>query len=156
MVWARICSTGKRPLVFVDEGVKINKEVYIERILCIHVEPWARAHFGQRSWIFQQDSAPAHKARDTQQWLQQHFPGFITSQEWPPYSPDLNPMDYSVWSILEARACAKPHKNLESLRRALQTEWAKISAQKLREITGNFEKRLKLCVKAKGGYIETL
>ena len=24
-----------------------------------------------------------------------------------------NPMDYSIWSILEARASAKPHKNLE-------------------------------------------
>ena len=28
--------------------------------------------------------------------------------KWPPNSPDLNPLDYSVWSILEEKACAKP------------------------------------------------
>ncbi|XP_054718970.1 vacuolar protein sorting-associated protein 53 homolog [Uloborus diversus] len=39
----------------------------------------------------------------TQDWCRTHFPDFISSAEWPPYSPDLNPMDYSVWSILEAK-----------------------------------------------------
>ena len=33
--------------------------------------------------------------------------------EWPPNSPDLNPLDYSIWSILEAKACA--NKTIESL-----------------------------------------
>jgi hypothetical protein len=154
MVWAGICATGKTPLVFVDEGVKINKEVYLQRILRDQVEPWARGHFGNRAWTFHQDSAPAHRAREVQDWCRGHFPGFISSQEWPPYSPDLNPMDYSVWSILEARACSKPHKSLEALRRSLEKEWNKISVEELRRITENFPKRLKLCVKAKGGIFE--
>ena len=29
--------------------------------------------------------------------------------EWPLNSPDLNVLDYSLWSILEAEACSKPH-----------------------------------------------
>jgi hypothetical protein len=155
MVWAGICATGKTPLIFVDEGVKINQEVYMQRILRDVVEPWAMGHFGGRPWIYQQDSAPAHKARLVQEWCNAHFPRFITSQEWPPYSPDLNPMDYSVWSILEARACSKPHKNLESLRRSLQQEWDRISSEELRAIVENFPKRLRACIKAKGGYFET-
>ena len=118
MVWAGICASGKTPLVFVDPGVKINKNYYLQEILQGVLEPWARAHFGNSDWIFQQDSAPAHKAREVQGWCQAHLPGFISAQEWPPYSPDLNPMDYSVWAILEARACAKPHKNLETLRQS--------------------------------------
>ena len=56
-----------------------------------------------------------------------HFPNFI-SADWPPYSPDLNPMDYSIWSILEGRACAKPHKNLEALKQPLQRGWDRMSA----------------------------
>ena len=119
------------------------------------LEPWASAHFGNRDWIFQQDSAPAHKAREVQNWCQANFPGFITSQEWPPYSPDLNPLDFSVWAILEARACAMPHKNLDSLRQALLREWAKISVQEVRAITENFPKRLRLCIKGKGGHFES-
>ncbi|GFV17619.1 hypothetical protein TNCV_4406551 [Trichonephila clavipes] len=31
----------------------------------------------------------------------------ISSEEWPPYTPDLSLMDYSVRSILESRACTK-------------------------------------------------
>ena len=28
-------------------------------------------------------------------------PDFISSREWTPHSPDLNPLDYSVWNILQ-------------------------------------------------------
>jgi hypothetical protein len=27
-------------------------------------------------------------------------PDFITPELWPPNSPDLNPVDYSVWSVM--------------------------------------------------------
>ncbi|CAD5206963.1 unnamed protein product [Bursaphelenchus okinawaensis] len=42
MGWAGICASGKIPLIFVDEGVKINKEVYQRDILESVVLPWAR------------------------------------------------------------------------------------------------------------------
>jgi DDE superfamily endonuclease len=154
MVWAGICQSGKTPLIFVDHGVNINKNIYLERILQAVVEPWARGHFGNRPWIFQQDSAPAHKARQVQSWCRAHFSGFINAQEWPTYSPDLNPMDYSVWSILEARACAKPHKSLETLRHSLEEEWDRMSLEEVRAIVNNFPKRLRACIEANGGHFE--
>ena len=96
MVWGRNCASGKTPLVFVDQGVKINQEVYRRNILETVVLPWAQQHFGDVNWTFQQDSAPAHKAKTTQYWCRTHFRDFIASSEWPPYSPDLNPMNYGV------------------------------------------------------------
>lgn len=155
MVWAGICASGKTPLVFVDEGVKINQEVYRRDILEAVALPWAQQHFGDGEWTFQQDSAPAHRAKATQEWCETHFPDFITPAEWPPYSPDLNPMDYSVWSILETRACAKPHKNLEALKQSLLREWDKLSPEELRPIAQNFKSRLDLCIAAKGAHFET-
>lgn len=155
MVWGGICASGKTPLVFVDQGVKVNQEVYHRDILEVVVLPWAQQHFGDAEWTFQQDSAPAHKAKTTQEWCKTHFPGFITSVEWPPYSPDLNPMDYSVWSILEARACAKRHKSLESLKQSLRQEWDRLSPEDLRPIAENFKTRLGLCIAAQGGHFET-
>ncbi|KAL7737264.1 hypothetical protein ACLKA6_012888 [Drosophila palustris] len=155
MVWGGICASGKTPLVFVDQGVKINQEVYRRDILDAVVFPWAQQHFGDADWTFQQDSAPAHKAKMTQDWCKTHFPDFISSVEWPPYSPDLNPMDYSVWSILEARACAKPHKSLEALKQSLLLEWDRLSPEDLRPIANNFKLRLDLCIAAGGGHFET-
>ncbi|KAM8701702.1 hypothetical protein ACLKA7_004873 [Drosophila subpalustris] len=129
MVWGGICASGKTPLVFVDQGVKINQEVY------------------RRDILDAEDSAPAHKAKMTQYWYTTHFPDFISSVKWPPYSPDLNPMDYSVWSILEARTCAKPHKSLEALKQSLLLEWDRLSPEDLRPIANNFKLRnLSVCL----------
>ena len=154
MVWAGVTSNGKTSLIFVEEGVKINQEIYREQILVNKLLPWAQKHFKEEKWTFQQDSAPAHKARITQDWIKDNVPDFISSQEWPPYSPDLNPLDYSIWSILESKACAKPHKTIESLKRALKKAWDEITLETLDKIVDNFPKRLKLCIDAEGGYFE--
>ena len=161
MVWAAISARGKTPLVFVDQGTKIDRRVYME-MLESHLIPWAHTIFGDDEWTFQQDGAPAHKARETQDFLRDNCPDVITvdthwrtaNGEWPPNSPDLNPMDYAVWSILEEKACQKPHPNVGSLKRALVKAWDEISLETLQKIVDNFPKRLKACVDAKGGYFE--
>lgn len=154
MVWGGICASGKTPLIFVEKGVKLNKENYLRDILQSVVLPWSQQHFENQFWTFQQDSAPSHGAKIVQQWCQANFSDIITAQEWPPYSPDLNPMDYSIWSILETKVCAKPHKSLESLKRSLLSEWDKIPLKVVRAAALGFEARLKQCVKAKGGHFE--
>uniref|UniRef100_A0A914EB77 Tc1-like transposase DDE domain-containing protein n=1 Tax=Acrobeloides nanus TaxID=290746 RepID=A0A914EB77_9BILA len=153
IVWAAVSSRGKSPLVFVEEGVKIDRYVYIA-MLREHLLPWANDLFDGKEWCFQQDTVPAHKANETQEFLSEECPDFITKAEWPPYSPDLNPMDYLVWSILEAKACAKPHKTIESLKRALLKAWDEIPLETLVKIVDNFPKRLQACVEAEGGYFE--
>ena len=132
MVWAGVCASGRTPLVFVPQGVKINAQQYRERILEGCLSPWAHTHFNGTCWVFQQDSAPAHKARTSQMWLRENVPAFISSAEWPPYSPDLNPLDFSVWSILESKVSATRHASVESLKRALQLEWQRIPQSVLR------------------------
>ncbi|KAI6655371.1 hypothetical protein LOD99_2206 [Oopsacas minuta] len=65
MVWGAISSDGRTPLVLIDKGVKIYKEVYVESILENALKPWAGEHFNGAHWVFQQDSAPSHKAKMT-------------------------------------------------------------------------------------------
>uniref|UniRef100_A0A914E120 Uncharacterized protein n=1 Tax=Acrobeloides nanus TaxID=290746 RepID=A0A914E120_9BILA len=62
-----------------------------------------------------------------------------------------SPLDYAVWSILEEKACAKSHKNVESLKRALKKAWNEIALVK---IVGDFPKRLKACMDTNGGHFE--
>ena len=71
-----------------------------------------------------------------------------------PYSPDLNPMDHSIWSILEARVCAQHHKTLEALKRFLKWGWDRMSAEELWRTALNFRKSLTLCIEAEGGQFE--
>ena len=153
MVWAAISRRGKTPLVFVDQGIKINRNVYMNMVRD-HLLDWANETFDGEKWCFQQDSAPGHKANETQEMLSNECPDFITRDEWPPNSPDLNPLDYSMWAILEEKACAKPHTTVESLKRALKKAWNEITVNTLEKMVDNFPKRLKACVEANGGYFE--
>uniref|UniRef100_A0A914VSL0 Transposase n=1 Tax=Plectus sambesii TaxID=2011161 RepID=A0A914VSL0_9BILA len=67
MVWGGVTHSGKTPLVFIDEGVKVNQDVYRQQILEQALLPWAQQHFCDEDWTFQQDSAPSHKARTVQE-----------------------------------------------------------------------------------------
>lgn len=153
MVFAGITASGKTPLLFVPQGVKVNSKNYMD-LLKKEILPWAKSHFGSTPWTYQQDGAPAHKARNVQNWCARNFPDFIAFNEWPPSSPDCNPMDFSVWSVLEAKACSKAHKTIDSLKNALKKAWDDIDVDYLRATVDSFPKRLKACVAAEGGRFE--
>jgi len=48
------------------------------------------------AYVFQQDSAPGHRARQMVELLQSETPKFIAPDLWPPSSPDLNPVNYRI------------------------------------------------------------
>ena len=73
---------------------------------------------------------------------------------WPPVSPDLNPLNFNIWSILEAKSCAKIHDTVEGLKVSLKRARAKIPQKKLLVSVESFRGRLERVVKAKGGHIE--
>lgn len=161
MVWGAIHAKAKTPLVFVEEGVKIDRWVYMN-MLNEHFFPWARRRLRNQRWSYLHDGAPGHKAEETQDMLTEKCPDYIrvdthwrrSDGDWPPNSPDLNPMDYSVWGILQKEACAKPHPNVDSLKRALVKAWNGISVETLSNIVDNFPKRLQKCIDAEGGHFE--
>uniref|UniRef100_A0A914D785 Transposase n=1 Tax=Acrobeloides nanus TaxID=290746 RepID=A0A914D785_9BILA len=80
----------------------------------------------------------------------ENVPDFITVLEWPPYSPDLNPLDYSIWGYFESIACAKPHESVKSLKKAIKKAWDEM----VKRVVNSWSGRLQTCVDAEGGYIE--
>ena len=153
MVWAVISKTWKSPIIFVPQGVKVNTNVYIDTILTPALQA-AKKHFKDKPFIFQQDGAPSHTSKKTQKWCQDHFPGFWSKEVWPPSSPDLNPMDFCVWSVLEADACASSHVSVEALKSSLEKAWAKMSKEILRKAAEGFRGRIERVIQARGGHIE--
>lgn len=154
MVWWGVSYEGVTPLHFCQQGVKVKAKNYQSDILETVVKPLSDTLFHNKEWIFQQDSAPAHKAKTTQAWLRKNLPGFIAAEEWPSSSPDLNPLDYSLWTELELRACQKSHPNVDSLKRALIKAAKDIPLEKIRAAIDDWPERLKACIKNRGGHIE--
>ncbi len=154
MVWAGITAEGKAPLVFVPPGVKVNAQFYIKSVLEEAVLPWSREMFKNEPWTFMQDGAPSHTAKVTQDWLKKSFPGFLTKEEWPPSSPDLNPMDFSVWNYLQTKVGQAQHRNIESLKSSLIKEWDEMPLSYVRATSRAFAGRLRRVVEAEGGHFE--
>ena len=69
MVSVGVPKLGVTDLIFVDPGIKVNGEYYREVLLLQELLPAIREMSGD-FFVFQQDSAPAHRARDTLQLLQ--------------------------------------------------------------------------------------
>ena len=95
MVWLGACSKGLSPLVIFDKGT-IDHKKYIKNVLPVALK-YGNEAFGN-DWTFQQDGATPHTADKTQQWCSENFPSFIDKDHWHANSPDLNPLDYSIWN----------------------------------------------------------
>ena len=107
MVSAGVCFSGKGKLHFIAKKAKVSEKYYDESLLphlindCKILLP---DHF-----IFQQDGALAYTAKLAQEWIEENCHKFIKKDEWPPNSPDLNPLDYHVWNaMLELYQCYSP------------------------------------------------
>ena len=97
MIWLSVCSKEVSPIVIFDEGT-IDHVRNIREVLPVVLK------YGddilESYWTFQQDGAMPHVHHLTQQWCKDNIPSFINKDHWPPNSPDLNPLDYSIWDEL--------------------------------------------------------
>jgi len=65
-----------------------------------------------KAFIFQQDNAPAYCARQTVGLLRRET--FIAADIWPPNSPDLNPVDYRIWEVVQERVSKRQYSMWQS------------------------------------------
>jgi len=154
MVSAGVCWGGKGRLHFVPDKTKINAGYYKQDLLPLLLED--SQHLLQQDFVFQQDGAPAHTAKQTQEWLAANTADFISKDEWPPNSPDLNPLDYCVWGMMLSayqKHLPKPSNKAE-LKVVLQAIWDSLSQESIDKAVLGFRKRLQACVKADGGHFE--
>ncbi len=86
MIWAAMSSAGVGPLCFLKSTV--NAAIYQD--ILEHSCTSADKLYGDADFIFQQDLAPAHTAKGTQSWFNDHV---VTVLDWPANSPDLNPIE---------------------------------------------------------------
>ena len=120
MVFGVVLSEGPimPPHIF-EVGLKVNTKVYLDVPKSV-VIPSCNQVAGSRSWVWQQDSAPAHKSKETQTWLQKECYDFVSFSHWPPSSPALNPLDYFVWSYVENITNMTSHNTRASLITAIR------------------------------------
>ena len=101
--WVAVSSPGATQLHFLEPGVKVNGDYYRNTVLLNMLLLDIRSVLGDYYVFSKIGHAPAHRSRDTVTMLQRETPEFIPPEMWPPNSPDLNPVDYSIWGMFQER-----------------------------------------------------
>ena len=110
---------------------------------------------------YQHDGAPPHFSQVVRQYLDHKFPnrwiGRGGTQNWPPRSPDLNPLDYHVWGYMKAMVYEQKVNTREELvHRILSAARSINNAAVLRKVTSSLVTRVRKCMEADGGHFENL
>ena len=87
MIFGVVSSEGHimPPHIF-EVGLKVNTKVYLDVLKSVVIS-WCNQVASGRPWVWQQDSAPAHKSKETQAWLQKECYDFVPFSNWPPPPP---------------------------------------------------------------------
>ena len=102
MVSVVVSKVGKSSIFFVQHGAKINGGAYYREKLLASMIPEMDRLTGYQPYVFVLDGARSHTANETVRFLnQQQYLTLLQPNMWPSNSPDLNPVDYCIWSALE-------------------------------------------------------
>ena len=145
--------TSCYPTSFLKDTLWMNAAAYIEVLEAV-VKPWIDSVRGERPYVFQQDSAPSHKAMTTQDWMSENLHDHITPNMWPPSSPDLNPLDYYVWGVVERETNKHPHITPDSLRAAITRVMTHMDEDHLIRACKCFRQRIEAVIAAEGDFID--
>jgi transposase len=151
LVWAAIGVGYKGPMIiFPKEEIdhetgrhkafRLTAKTYIRRCLS-KIAPAVRGR------VYMHDGATAHTAHNVQNYVLGK--GFEVLQNWPPYSPDLNPIE-EVWAELNRRVSNRHPTTHEELVHYVKQEWDGMPQSLIDSYCNSFRKKLKRCVEKKG------
>jgi hypothetical protein len=154
MVWGCFWGDGRSDLYILDRDFESKKHGYSANSYIEVLDAELAGHH-QPGLIFMQDNAPIHTAHKVKDWFKEQR---IPYADWPPYSPDLNPIEH-LWPHLK-RMVLQMHPELETisgeddireaLGRALQEAWTLIGKDLMDRLIESMPDRVKACKKADG------
>lgn len=154
MVSVGISKQGKTDVHFIEPNTKVNSEYYTNVLLGEKLLPDIRRFMYGRHYIFQQDGATSHTSAVSTEYLARNVPDFLHPEEWPPYSPDLNPVDYFIWGALQEKVYQVDIEDLDHLKRRIRYCWRHFSQRSIVRAINTFLPRLEKTIEMQGGHIE--
>ena len=150
-----VSKVGKSSIFFVEPRAKVNGAYYREKLLESMIPEMDRLH-GYQPYVFTQDGARSYTADETVRFLnQQRYLTLLQPNMWPPNSPDLNPVDYCVWSALERNVYrGRRFENTIELKAAILQEWEALPQAVINNAIDGFRSRVRLVIAENGQHIE--
>ncbi|UYV66867.1 K02A2.6-like, partial [Cordylochernes scorpioides] len=136
----RCGATDMSPLLRIQGTMTAQR--YVDDVLRPVTLPYLQ---GVPNALYQQDNARPHTARISQPDLQD-----VQMLPWPPYSPDLSPIEH-VWDIIGRRLHALPQPRSEDeLWQMVEREWRAIPQDAIRTLIDSLPRRVAACIAVRG------
>ena len=156
MVWAAFWGGGSSDLYPLERDYELKKHGYSANSY-IDVLDQNLTQFYEPGLIFMQDNASIHTAHKVRRWFENHG---VEVMEWPPYSPDLNPIEhlwYRLKELLYTRhpellELGKGNEACEAMTTALIEVWKEIERQLMDSLIDSMTTRVNAVLEAKGWY----
>ena len=153
--WKNWYLVKKIPIAANGRGVRVDSDYYCNSLLS-QMMPEMNALSPNKDYIFQQDGARSHTSKYTIRYFR-YLPEdaqILLPEDWPPHSPDLNPMDYSIWESLANKVFKVKIKSIEHLCERLGEAWEEITQDEVDRVVSSFRRRLKTCIASQGKRFE--
>jgi len=148
MVWGCMGWNGVGHLAEIEGRMDANQYVNIlEENLLSSME---ESGITDNEVIFQQDNDPKHTSRIAKNWMENHN---ITCLDWPPQSPDLNPIEH-LWNHIKKELNKYPTqaKGVWEVWARVAEVWKNIEPEVCQRLIESVPRRLAAVIKAKGGH----
>lgn len=155
-VWAAIGYQGVIGPFFFQEN--ITGESYL-KLLQQQVLPVVQEFPRFDELVFMQDGAPPHWSLAVRNWLSNTFPNRWMGRSspnlpWPPYSPDLTPMDFFLWGWVKERVYKTPLRDLVELRERIEEAFVSLAQEMVNRSIDSYARRLQRCLDRGGKSVE--
>lgn len=141
-VWGAIWYGGKSPLRILTHNV--TGATYCETL-----NLFLQTNNLPLNWILMDDNARPHRAAIVNEFKTRH--GIRSLSSWPPYSPDLNPIE-NAWDYLGRRVQDRGVENLQQLAVMLQKEWDSMPQQYIDTLVGSMRRRIGAVLRSRGSF----
>ena len=144
-VWGCFTSQGMGYTYIFNENLDA---ALMKRILTDNLVPSAELHIAKPGvqWYVLHDNDKKFKSNLVQDLL---FAKGVTALDFPPYSPDLNPME-NLWATLARAVERYQADSIEALQDAVEAEWNKIDIAHLRNLVQSMPSRCDAVILANG------
>ena len=139
-VWGAISHKGKLTLQVFEEN--LNTEVYLN--ILSDMLPEMRQINNKKNRL-QMDNAKVHWPINALKFYKENNLGLI---DWPPNSPDLNPIE-NVWAYLKSKLSDQKYTKNQQISK-IHTTWNDISDEQIKKTWESIYKRIQQCIDVEG------